>query len=1033
LNETLSDAMQARSAGVAARQVGEREEALRRFREAARLDPENIWIKLDLALEWLESGRPDEAAPLYREVAEERPDLAAAWRGLGMAARARGDRVEALAHFRAAAALAPDHDWTSRDLAGELIEAGRLDEAAAIYRGLIEKNPEFDVDWRALGHVARARGDHGQALSCYRQAARLNPDHPWSRRDVAIELRALAAAARQAGDRDAALEHFREALALDGGDVATLRAMAAMLEERGRREEAEQAFRELTARAPEIAEGWRSLGRLARQRGAREEAAEHFRAAVRLDPENVWTMQDLVLELRDLGRFDEAEEIARAFVERRPGSAQAIVMLANLVRRRATAGEMIALFEKAAAAEPGNPHVRLALAGEYLSQWRLDDAEALYDLALTEDGRNAAALRGKAQAASRRGDRASALHYFEAAAGGADASPWTIVEFARELAEADRLDQARAVLRAAADRDPREPIYDLHLGFFERAIGNRNEARAAFLRATGRDPNMDRAQIELAVEDFAQGRASEAIESLRRLAEGKPEAAAAKEKLAEILHQLDELPQAIELQREALAIDPSNIWSHLKLAHGLARLGMRAEAEAILVNCQLRFGAAPEIEAARARVLTDRGDYGAARALLESAAARFPGHLDLWILLVTALIDAGEFARARETIEARRPGAARDEAKRWLLRGLLAAAEWDLERSHAFFADALKLDPADQSAAWAAARVALLGANVEAAQAYLNRFLVDNPSHRSFHRGAVRPSQTHLGQMLDEFNLDRVNLRAVQAALKTDDPVSALARIVLDAPDYTPAAICYLIALRRQGRLAPGPAQGGAPSPIPRRIVQFWDENIPPDIATLCAGWREAHPSFAYRLFSSEEARAYLASMGARAVLAAFDRAVEPAMKADIFRLAFLGREGGFYIDADDRCLAPLTTLNVADRSLVSYQEDYGTVGNNFIAASPGHPVIERALAHAVEAINRGDADVVWLSTGPGLLTREVASYLAADPERRLDELFIFDRHQIHEHVAIHCATAYKNTGKHWSRTSFARNSPVEKNVVDPG
>ena len=1033
MNEIVSDAMRARSAGVAARQKGEREEALRHFREAAQLDPENVWIKLDMALELFELRHLDEAELFYRDLSEKRPDLAPAWRGLGMVARARGDRVQALAHFRAAAALAPDDDWTLRDLAAELSEAGDLDEAAAIHRGLIEKNPDFDLDWRALGHVARRRGDHAEALSCYQKAAQLNPDHPWSQRDVAIEWRALAAAARQAGDRDAALGNFRAALALDGGHVATLRDMAATLEELGRREEAEEAYRELTATAPEFAEGQRGLGRMARQKGAREEAVGHFRAAARLDPENVWTTQDLALELLGLGRFDEAEEIARAFMERRPDSAQAIVMLANVVRPRATADQLVALYEKAVALEPGNPHVRLALAGEYVAQWRLDDAEALYDRALKEDERNAAALRGKAQIASRRGDRESALRFFDAAAGGADASPWTIVEFARELAAADRLDQARTALRAAADRDRREAIYDLHLGFLERAAGDRSQARAAFERAAARDAKLDGAQIELAVEDFAQGRAQQAIESLRLSAEQNPSAAAAKEKLAEMLQQLDDMPHAVELQREVIAIDPSNIWSHIKLAHGLERLGRHAEAEETLSHCELKFGAAPEIEAARARMSKDRGDYALALSRLKSAAARFPGHLDLWILLVTALIDAGEFARAGETIEAHPAGGAREEAKRWMLRGLLAAAEWDLERSHALLANALKLDPADQSATYAAARVTLLAANVEAAQAHLNQFLVNDPSHRSFHHGGIRPSQTHLGQMLDEFKLDRKNLGAIQAALATDDPVSALARIVMDAPDYTPAALCYLIALRQRGRLARHPASPGTSTPIPRRIVQFWDENIPPDIASLCAGWREAHPSFAYRLFSKEEARAYLASTGAQAALAAFDRAVEPAMKADIFRLAYLCREGGYYIDADDRCLAPLTSLDVADRRLISYQEDYGTVGNNFMGASPAHPILEKALEHAVEAINRGDSDVVWLSTGPGLLSREVASYVAVDPERRLKEILILDRHEIYKYVGIHCATAYKYTEKHWSRTSFAHKSPLVKTVLDPG
>ena len=67
--------------------------------------------------------------------------------------------------------------------------------------------------------------------------------------------------------------------------------------------------------------------------------------------------------------------------------------------------------------------------------------------------------------------------------------------------------------------------------------------------------------------------------------------------------------------------------------------------------------------------------------------------------------------------------------------------------------------------------------------------------------------------------------------------------------------------------------------------------------------------------------------------------------------------------------LSRLTTiLQVEAPTLVVHQEDYGSIGNNFIAATPDHPVLIRALEMATIAIKRGDTDLVWLSTGPGLL-----------------------------------------------------------------
>ena len=136
----------------------------------------------------------------------------------------------------------------------------------------------------------------------------------------------------------------------------------------------------------------------------------------------------------------------------------------------------------------------------------------------------------------------------------------------------------------------------------------------------------------------------------------------------------------------------------------------------------------------------------------------------------------------------------------------------------------------------------------------------------------------------------------------------------------------------------------------------------------------------AYRLFCDAEAQAYLQAHCRPEVLSAYRRSRQPAQKADLFRLAWLQAEGGWYADADDRCLAPLERVAPAMASLVLYQEQYGTLGNNFIGAARHEPVIARALAQGVEAIQRGNSDIVWFATGPGLLTRAFVQDLAASP-----------------------------------------------------
>ena len=303
----------------------------------------------------------------------------------------------------------------------------------------------------------------------------------------------------------------------------------------------------------------------------------------------------------------------------------------------------------------------------------------------------------------------------------------------------------------------------------------------------------------------------------------------------------------------------------------------------------------------------------------------------------------------------------------------------------------------------------------------MRTFTQNNPVHRSWHSGGFKPSQTQIGQVVDEYRLDAEALAQLIAAEGSDDPVSALQRLILDRPDYTPSAIGLFITLRRQGRLERPPSPRRAARPIPRKIAQYWDERIPPDIERRCEEWRRNNPDFAYRRFSKAEAQHYLAEHAPPGARAAFDAAVEPAMKADIFRLAVLRHEGGFYLDADDRGLKPLAEIDPGDCDLVLYQEDLGTIGNNFIGAVPGHPAIALALADATEAILRGDTDLLWLSTGPGLLTRSLARWIAADLAPALARVRIFERHELHRAVAMHCASGYKQSGKHWGRAAFGK------------
>jgi mannosyltransferase OCH1-like enzyme len=193
-------------------------------------------------------------------------------------------------------------------------------------------------------------------------------------------------------------------------------------------------------------------------------------------------------------------------------------------------------------------------------------------------------------------------------------------------------------------------------------------------------------------------------------------------------------------------------------------------------------------------------------------------------------------------------------------------------------------------------------------------------------------------------------------------------------------------------------------------------------VAGIMQSWPHLNPGFTYRLFDDLAARDFLHTRHDPQVLQAYHRATSPAMQADLFRLAYLACEGGIYADADDRCTAALAPLLPPGAQLVLYREYLGTLGNNFMAAIPRHPVILAALEGAVRAINRGDQEIIWLATGPGLITRAFAAVVSAEDETARQTLAttrIWSRRETLRHVSIHCLAGYKDTAQHWVRAAF--------------
>jgi hypothetical protein len=166
---------------------------------------------------------------------------------------------------------------------------------------------------------------------------------------------------------------------------------------------------------------------------------------------------------------------------------------------------------------------------------------------------------------------------------------------------------------------------------------------------------------------------------------------------------------------------------------------------------------------------------------------------------------------------------------------------------------------------------------------------------------------------------------------------------------------------------------------IPRRIVQFWDSPAPPDeVASLMATWAPMHPGYEWLPFTDTSAAAFIAEHYDGTYLAAYRACQHPAMKSDFFRLAYLYKHGGIYIDADERCLQSIDPLIQRGVALVLRRMTTNklTCFNNApLFCVAGLSLTRDCLDWATDQVlsANGRHLHVWVTTGPGNISRMFA------------------------------------------------------------
>ena len=509
-----------------------------------------------------------------------------------------------------------------------------------------------------------------------------------------------------------------------------------------------------------------------------------------------------------------------------------------------------------------------------------------------------------------------------------------------------------------------------------RMRGMRREALRVFLNAAILNPNNASLLIvEAAKEHLALGNVEEAERSLNQILLSEDTNLGALMTSAQIAEQKRDLEQAIDLCNRAARAHPLSIWPVLAEARLLFDIGKREEAFASIREARAKFGPHPEFTSLEVDFFRRLRSWEQA---LNAANDGIRGDrsFKFWLLSHKVEIETiiGRYRSAEASLNQIDASTVAERAQVALLQGRLFEAEFKLERANAAYRQATELAPTEPAAYLDLSRSSLLSLDLEASRSALRTYTQLTRFERIIRGYSLNLSQHHQGQLLEDFFLHCESVTRLHQ-IRTHSPENQLALFADEVrrfPDATAIALTSLIALRQAGGFN---SFGGTSSVrthdrIPRNIVQFYETSPPEEMDILIRTWNELNPDCQCNVFTDTSAKAFIQQEFDTSVTEAYDRTRYPEQKSDLFRLAYIAARGGVYVDPRSRCLSPISHCVNWNASLVCFQDEYGALGNDFIAATPGHPVIVRALELGVQALNEGAGDFSWLSTGPGLLSR---------------------------------------------------------------
>lgn len=162
------------------------------------------------------------------------------------------------------------------------------------------------------------------------------------------------------------------------------------------------------------------------------------------------------------------------------------------------------------------------------------------------------------------------------------------------------------------------------------------------------------------------------------------------------------------------------------------------------------------------------------------------------------------------------------------------------------------------------------------------------------------------------------------------------------------------------------------------RIFQYWDTGTPPEeVAEWIESFRIKNPDLKHRLYDRDAAAWFIRKYIGDREKRAFEACAVPAMQSDYFRYCAILAKGGVYVDADFRCVSPLSgLLRSAPNALIAVWDRH-LVAGLLMVRRPRDVFLRACLDLATANVEARWGPNSYMAAGPGVIN---AIRVLADP-----------------------------------------------------